>query len=157
MTCSEDAEVAWSDRQQSGEPLAVLLVAVCHQDDGVVGGDVERLEIRRGDGKNLRGARESLRPGELGAAIDDEDSPSQQGCHVDERFGVIARTKDEQALGRSELFSEDAQELRLPSFQSLLDLFSREAIAREENLFRSGEDSPREGYVGVRKTGEKGE
>jgi hypothetical protein len=78
-----------------------------HEDDGVAGGEVERGDLARGERDDADGLGEAGGLGEMGAAIDDDDGPSEKRGHADERLCVVSGAEYDQSLGRSEVLDED--------------------------------------------------
>ncbi len=104
MTRTQQADVAGGAGQDLLQPGAVPLIAVGHQDHGIVGGGFEGTEARRSG--DAAGRRETLRAGPLCAAIEDVDGPAEEGGHAHHGLSILPRAEDVEALWRGEVLDE---------------------------------------------------
>ena len=96
---AEQTEVSRVQRKDTGEQLAVLLVACGHQDDGVF----FAMGKMAGE-KRALGFGKAIVSGELCATIGNGDVPAEEGSHAHERLGVVSRAEYPEALCGNELF-----------------------------------------------------
>src|ERR1700744_3229691 len=107
MARAEKAEGTRHFRTDRGKPGAVLFVAVGHEYNRVANANIDA--VGRGRNDDALGVRKACSLGPLGAAIDDDDTPTKKRGHAYHRLRVGTRADDEQALGSVESFGEEVR------------------------------------------------
>ncbi len=140
---AEDSEVAvrWSG-EHGCEAVSILLVAVGHENDGVLWADSQRLDAVPGftQGKHCVGLREAVAAGEVGAAIRDDDVPAEERGHTCDGARVVSRAEEDEALRSFEVFGKDGF-----SRVGMGYGFMRQGFAAKEDFASGIEDGSAEG------------